>query len=61
RPDASNGEIAPQMILVNNSYWKWPHDRVKISDAYPDFATWLANPASATDWTRNYVKDKVTY
>ncbi|MDE6109125.1 MAG: DUF4842 domain-containing protein [Muribaculaceae bacterium] len=61
RPDASNGEIAPQMILVNNSYWKWPQERVKISDAYPDFATWLANPASATDWTRNYVKDKVTY
>ncbi|MDE6497479.1 MAG: LruC domain-containing protein [Muribaculaceae bacterium] len=61
RPDAANGEIAPQMILVNNGYWRWPQERVKISEAYPDFPAWLANPASAPNWADKYVKDKVTF
>ncbi|MDE6497906.1 MAG: LruC domain-containing protein [Muribaculaceae bacterium] len=60
RPDATNGEIAPQMLLVNGS-WRWPQERVKISDAYPDFSAWLSNPASAPAWTKNYIKEKVTY
>ncbi|MDE6109947.1 MAG: LruC domain-containing protein, partial [Muribaculaceae bacterium] len=59
KPDASNGEIAPQMILINSSYWLWPQERVKISDAYPDFAAWLADPSVV--WTNNSIKDKVTH
>ena len=60
KPDASNGEIAPQMILVTGGFY-WPQERVKISDAYPDFASWLRDPASAANWDRNRNKDKITY
>ncbi|MDE6541713.1 MAG: DUF4842 domain-containing protein, partial [Muribaculaceae bacterium] len=59
RPDYSGGEIAPQMILVSGGNWSWPQERVKISDAYPDFPGWLADPTLS--WTKNYIKEKVTY
>lgn len=59
RPDYSGGEIAPQMILVSGGGWRWPQERVKISDAYPDFPGWLADPTLS--WTKNYIKEKVTY
>ncbi len=61
RPDASKGEVAPQMILLPGTKWKWPQERVNIGEAYPDFAKWLANPDAATNWSSNYIKDKVTY
>ncbi len=61
RPNPSKGEVAPQMILVPGYTWYWPQERVNISEAYPDFTKWLANPAAAPKWSSNYVKEKVTY
>ncbi|MDE6498175.1 MAG: DUF4842 domain-containing protein [Muribaculaceae bacterium] len=59
KPDHENGEVAPQMILVAEFNWQWPRERVKISDAYPDFAAWLADPSVV--WTSNKVNENVTY
>lgn len=61
RPNFDKGEFAPQMILLGGYNWKWPQERVNINDAYPDFVTWLKDPDSYPNWTKNYIKEKVTY
>lgn len=48
RPD-ENGSIAPQMIFIGGD-WQWPTERTKISDAYPQFGTWISAPLTAPWW-----------
>lgn len=50
------GEV-PQMICVPAT-WKWPKERVNISDAYPLFGEWGSNWKDNT-WYDNCVDDKV--
>lgn len=41
---------APQMILVPGT-WKWPKERIKIYDAYPQFENWSKNDNDInTNW-----------
>lgn len=49
------GEV-PQIICVPGT-WKWPKERVSISDAYPDFGTWGANWQDNT-WYNNISDEK---
>ena len=39
---------APLMILVEDK-WKWPVERIDITDAYPRFKEWVGN-RNITDW-----------
>lgn len=50
------GEV-PQIICVPAT-WKWPKERVNISDAYPLFGEWGSNWQNST-WYENCVDDKV--
>lgn len=58
KPAKDNNFDAPQMILVD-SKWEWPQERVSIDQAYPDFNRWLSNPEN-TDWIKNIIDGKTT-
>lgn len=54
---SETGTAAPQMFIISGD-WEWPTERTKISDAYPDFNTWITNPENAPDWYRPYNAEK---
>lgn len=58
RPD-ENGSIAPQLLMMGGD-WQWPTERTKISDAYPQFNTWITSPTSAPWWAYYPAEGKVT-
>ncbi len=41
---------ATPQILCLPSAWRWPRERVKISDAYPRITDWFKNKDTNTDW-----------
>lgn len=49
-------DVAPQ-VLVLPSTWCWPTEGTLISDAYPDFTSWVSNTKDA-DWSSNRVEGK---
>lgn len=50
------GEV-PQMICVTGD-WKWPYEKMNISEAYPEFGQWGANYQNS-EWY-NYPADGKT-
>lgn len=54
-----NSTIAPQLLFMGGD-WEWPTERTKISDAYPQFNTWLTMPSSAPLWHYSSTDGKVT-
>lgn len=50
-PDMSS--TAPQIILLPGE-WEWPRENVAITDAYPEFTSWVQDK-SWTDWARTWV------
>lgn len=48
---------APQVIVLPSD-WEWPIERVKMTEAYPDFKNWSAN-SSSYDWINSKVSSKV--
>lgn len=57
-PVHGNGDIAPQMILLEND-WEWPQELVNIRDAYPGFETWLST-AAFNEWISNGNSARIT-
>lgn len=51
-----NGEC-PLAITINGSSthgtWKWPFERQRIDNAFPEFHTWVANKDADIDWWGN--------
>jgi len=45
---AADGSV-PQMLCVPGT-WRWPKERVKISDAYPEIKGWFQDKNTNTDW-----------
>lgn len=54
---APSAGSAPQMLLID-SQWAWPKERVSIKTAYPDFADWNTDDTS-TDWVDSMIEDYV--
>jgi LruC domain-containing protein len=48
---------APQVIVLPND-WQWPIERVKMTEAYPDFGNWSAN-SDDYKWIENKVSSKL--
>lgn len=47
---SDNEELpAPQMIMVTED-WQWPREGVRISEPYPGFKEWLADPSTTPSW-----------
>lgn len=67
-PINGGGSVAPQMLMCFHQ-WKWPRERVKISDAYSQFSDWVAGKrqqwhddtatGSTGEGTNGYFADKV--
>lgn len=49
----------PFMICVPATDFNWAVEQVSIFEAYPEFATWVANREQATDWYQHPVAGKV--
>lgn len=58
--DPENGVVgmAPQMMCLPGG-WKWPLERVKMVDAYPQFGEWGTGYQTTLDWQNNYNAGKV--
>ncbi len=41
---------APQILLLPDD-WRWPLERLNITNTYPDFKGWIGKPADHHDWT----------
>lgn len=41
------------------SAWKWPKERIQITDAYAGFALWAQDATTETEWYNNPQSDKV--
>ncbi|MBR2630422.1 MAG: DUF4842 domain-containing protein [Bacteroidaceae bacterium] len=50
-PDMSS--TAPQIILLPGE-WEWPRENVAITDAYPEFTSWVQDK-TWTEWAENQV------
>lgn len=48
----------PYALRVASS-WKWPKERILISEAYTDFAGWAQDATSETTWYNDPVENKV--
>jgi hypothetical protein len=48
---------APQVIVLPSD-WQWPIERVKMTEAYPDFGNWSAN-SDDYKWIENKVSSKL--
>ena len=42
---------APQALIIPGQ-WAWPTERTNITEAYPDFATWVKDVTN-NDWYTN--------
>ena len=49
---------APYALRIATN-WKWPKERIQITEAYPDFAGWVQDATIETSWHNKYVSDKV--
>lgn len=50
---------APYALRVASSTWKWPKERILITDAYTGFAKWAQNATEEPNWYDNPVSGKV--
>lgn len=48
-PDRDGAIKEPQAFLVADPNWKWPNEKVCITNLYPDFASWIADQ-NLTSW-----------
>lgn len=49
----------PYALRIASSSWKWPKERIQITDAYTDFAKWAQNATEEPNWYDNPVSGKV--
>lgn len=50
---------APYALRIACTNWKWPKERVKITEAYSGFADWSKDATKAPDWYNSFNNDKV--
>lgn len=50
---------APYALRVTSSTWKWPKERILITDAYTGFAKWAQNATEKPNWYDSPVSGKV--
>lgn len=56
--DKTKGKT-PQMLLIHDVNFGWPKEEVSILEAYPDFASYVSNPAeNCKTWFNAAVTDK---
>lgn len=48
----------PRMLILPAS-WRWPKERVSITDAYEGFRGWVGNPEDNADWPHNGIEDNL--
>ncbi len=51
--------VAPFGICMPQKEWKWPKERICITNAYPDFKAFASDQNVNTDWWKYPVEDKV--
>lgn len=57
-PEFKNGNV-PYALRITNTAWKWPKERIYITEAYPDFEGWAHNATSDITWHNNPIDSKV--
>lgn len=50
---------APYALRIAYASWKWPKERVQITEAYSGFANWANDATQAPDWYNSCNSDKV--
>ncbi|WP_418696314.1 LruC domain-containing protein [Bacteroides sp.] len=51
-PGFKNGNV-PYAIRVAGDTWRWPKERIGITEAYPDFEGWAKNNTTNQTWYNN--------
>ncbi len=57
--DGFNSGDTPYAIRIASSTWRWPKERVVITDAYTGFGTWAQDASSVPTWFDTPVDGKV--
>lgn len=48
----------PRMLILPAS-WRWPKERISITDAYEGFRGWVGNPEDNADWPHHGIEDNL--
>jgi LruC domain-containing protein len=49
---------APHGIVIPGK-WQWPVERMRVTEAYPDFGKWASDHTQAKDWYKRPEQGKV--